>query len=89
MPRWGGTLVTPLPLDDSQIARAAEEMIAEYGSKALTKADERVKALQSEGFDSIAGTWELICEVIKDLQESDDPMDGYKNALNKGVFLSQ
>ena len=73
-------------------------MIAEYGSEALTKADERVntyksegrgKALQSEGFDSIAGTWELIREVIKDLQESDDPMDGYKNALNKGVFLSE
>ena len=36
-------MVTPLPLDDSQIARAAEEMIAEYGSEALTKADERVK----------------------------------------------
>ncbi len=85
----GDSLVTPLPLDQSQIAHAAEEMIAEYGSEALTKADERVKALQSEGFDSIAGTWELIREVIKDLQESDDPMDGYRKALNKGVFLSE
>ena len=82
-------MVTPLPLDDSAIARAAEEMIAEYGSEALTKADERVNTYKSEGFDSIAGTWELIREVIKDLQESDDPMDGYKNALNKGVFLSE
>jgi len=85
----GDSLVTPLPLDQSQVARAAEEMIAEYGSEALTKADERVKALQSEGFDSVAKSWELIREVIKDLQESDDPMDGYKNALNKGVFLSE
>ncbi len=69
-------MVTPLLLDQSQIARAAEEMIAEYGSEALTKADERVKALQSEGFDSMAKSWELICEVIKDLQETDDPIDG-------------
>ncbi len=82
-------MVTPLPLDQSQIARAAEEMIAEYGSEALTKADERVNTHKSEGFDSIAATWELIREVIKDLQESDDPMDGCKNALNKGVFLSE
>ncbi len=82
-------MVTPLPLDDSAIARAAEEMIAEYGSEALTKADERVKALQSEGFDSIAGTWGLIREVIKDLQESGGKMGGYKNALKKGVFLSE
>ncbi len=35
-------MVAPLPLDQSQIARAAEEMIAEYGVKALTKADDRV-----------------------------------------------
>ncbi len=82
-------MVTPLPLDQSQIARAAEEMIAEYGSEALTKADERASAYKSEGFDSVAKSWELIREVIKDLQESDDPMDGYKNALNKGVFLSE
>ena len=82
-------MVTPLPLDDSQIAHAAEEMIAEYGSEALTKADERAKELQSEGFDSIAGTWELIREAIKDLQESDGKMGGYKSALKKGVFLSE
>ncbi len=82
-------MVTPLPLDDSQIARAAEEMIAEYGSEALAKADERVKKLQSEGFDSIAGTWEFIREVIKDLQESGGKMGGYKSALKKGVFLSE
>ena len=82
-------MVTPLPLDNFQIARAAEEMIAEYGSEALTKVDERVKKLQSEGFGSIAGTWGLIREVIKDLQESGGKMGGYKNALKKGVFLSE
>ncbi len=82
-------MATPLPLDQSQIARAAEEMIAEYGSEALTKADERANTYKSEGFDSVAKSWELIREVIKDLQESDDPMDGYKKALKKGVFLSE
>ncbi len=51
-------------------------MIAEYGSEALTKADERTNAYKSEGFDSMAKSWELICEVIKDLQETDDPIDG-------------
>jgi len=82
-------LVSALPLDESQIARAAEDMIGEYGDEALTKADDRVKNLKSQGFDSVAKTWELIREVIKDLQQSDDQMRGYENALAKGVFLSE
>ena len=61
-------MVSALPLDQSQIARAAEEMIAEYGGAALTKADERFKELQSEGFDSVAQTWEMICEAIGNIQ---------------------
>jgi hypothetical protein len=61
-------LVSALPLDDSQIARAANEMVAEYGGEALTKADERVKTLQSEGFESIAKTWEKIGEAIENIQ---------------------
>ena len=65
-------MVSALPLDDSQIAHAVEEMIAEYGDEALTKADDRVKKLRSEGFDSFAKTWVLIREVIKDKQESDN-----------------
>ena len=43
-------------------------MIAEYGGAALTKADERFKELQSEGFDSVAQTWEMICEAIGNIQ---------------------
>ena len=82
-------MVSALPLDESQIARAAEEMIAEHGDEALTKADDRIKELKSEGFDSIAKTWELIREVIKGLQQLDDQMKGYENALKKGVFLSE
>ncbi len=70
-------MVSGLPLDESQIARAAEEMIAEYGDEALTKADGRVKKFKSQGFDSVAKTWELIREVIKDVQKSDDKIRGY------------
>ncbi len=64
-------------------------MIGEYGDEALTKADDRVKNLKSQGFDSVAKTWELIREVIKDLQQSDDQMRGYEKALAKGVLLSE
>ncbi len=70
-------MVSALPLDESQIARAAEEMIAEYGDEALIKADDRVKNLKSQGFDSVAKTWELIREVIKDVQKPDDKIRGY------------
>ncbi len=61
-------MVSALPLDQSQIVRAAEEMIAEYGGEAITKADERFKELQSEGFESVAQTWEMICEAIGNIQ---------------------
>ncbi len=82
-------MVSALPLDDSQIARAAEDLMAEYGDEALAKADSQVKILKSQGFDSIAKTWELIREAIKDLQQSNDRRRGYENALKKGVFLSE
>jgi len=45
--------------------------------------------LKFEGFDSVAKTWELIREVIKNLQRSDSQMRGYENTLKKGVFLSE
>ncbi len=82
-------MVSALPLDESQITRAAEIMIGKYGDEALTKADDRVKKLKSEGYDSVAKTWEFIREVIRDLQQTDDQMRGYENALTKGIFLSE
>ena len=36
---WGTPLVSALPHDEPQIARAAEEMIAAYGDEALSNAD--------------------------------------------------
>ncbi len=76
IPHWGTPLVSVLPLDESQIARAAEDMIWEYGDEALTKTDDRVKELKFQGFDSLAKTWELIREAIKDMQKSDDNIRG-------------
>ena len=65
------------PLDEFQIAHAAQDVIREHGDKALTNADDRIKKLNSDGFESVANTWELIREVIKDNQESDNKIRGY------------
>ncbi len=62
-------------------------MIAEYGNGALTKADERVKKLQSEGFDSVAKTWELLREAIKDVQNRMTKSVGTRMPSKKGLFF--
>ena len=70
-------MVSALPLDEIQIVRAAENMIGEHGDEALTKADDQVEKSKSEGFESVAKTWKLIREVIKDEQTSDDKICGH------------
>ena len=82
-------MVATLPIDHHGIVRAAEEMISDYGSDALSKARKRAQELRSEGFDSVANTWDLICEVIRDQQDSDDKPEAYKSALNSNVLLSE
>ena len=67
----GVSLIRPLPIDDNQIVRAAKEMIAEHGDAAIGAVDQRISVCKSEGFHSVAKTWELIREVIRDMQESD------------------
>lgn len=64
-------------------------MVSDYGSQALTKATRRARELRSEGFDSVANTWDLICEVIRDQQDSDHKPEAYKSALARNVFLSE
>ena len=78
-----------LPIDSDQVARAAEEMIAQHGGSALAQADKQIKNSESEGFDHVAETWKLIREVIRDSQQSDRAVEGYRMALNKGVLLSE
>ncbi len=64
-------------------------MIAQHGDSALVEADKQIKTCESEGFDSVAETWSLIREVIRQIQQSDQTIEGYKKALSKGVFLSE
>ena len=82
-------MVNHLPIDGKQVARAAEEMIAQHGDSALVEADKQIRTCESEGFDYVAETWKLIREIIRDTQQLDTTAEGYKMALNKGVFLSE
>ena len=82
-------MVATLPIDHQSIVRAAEAMISDYGSQALPKAKNRAQELRSVGFESVANAWDLICEVIKDQQDSDDKPEAYKSALKMNVFLSE
>ena len=76
-------------MNSEQVARAAEEVIAQHGDSALIEADKLIRTCESEGFDYVAETWKLIREVIRDTQQSDTMAERYKKALNKGIFLSE
>ncbi|MHA1517459.1 MAG: hypothetical protein ACTSYK_02545 [Alphaproteobacteria bacterium] len=78
-----------LAIVGEQVARAAEEMIAQHGDSALVEADKQIRTCQSEGFDYVTEAWKLIREVIRDTQQSDTMTERYEKALNKGVFLSE
>ena len=82
-------MVATLPIDHQGIVRAAEEMISDYGTQALAKAEKRARELRSEGFDSVANTWNLIGEAIRNRQRLDDKPEQYKGALERNVFLSE
>ena len=78
-----------LPIDGEQIVCAGKELIAQHGDSALVQADKQISACESKGFDSVAEAWKLIREAIREIQQSDRTTEGYKKALNKGVFLSE
>ncbi len=85
----GIILVKHLPINGEQIVCDGKEMIARHGDSALVQVDEQISSCESEGFESVAETWKLIREVIRQIQQSDRTTEGYKQALNKGVFLSE
>lgn len=64
-------------------------MIKDYGSQALANAKDRARELRAEGFEAVANTWDLICEVIQDHPGSDELCEAYMNALERNVFLSE
>ena len=59
-------MVATLPVDQHRIARAADEMIRDYGSEAWPAAKQRAQDLRREGFESVAGAWDRIAEAIED-----------------------
>ncbi len=70
-------MVEALPIGPDGIYRAAEEMIGEHGPEALAEAKTRAQTLRSEGFESIAKTWDLICAVVRDLDASEPRPEAY------------
>lgn len=63
-------MIVALPIGPDGIHRAAEKMILDYGSEALARAERRARRLQSQELDALAELWDLICEVIRDLEEA-------------------
>ncbi len=63
-------MVEALPIGPDGIHRAAEEMIAEHGPEALTRAKTRAQTLRAEGLESLAKTWDLIYAVLQDVDDS-------------------
>ena len=78
-----------LPIVGGYIVHAAEKLIAQHGDSALVHADKQISICESEGFNSVAEDWKLIREVIRQIQQSNSTIVGYRKALNKGVFLSE
>ncbi len=78
-----------LPTYSEYIMRAGKELIAQHGDSALVQAEKQIRICESEGFDSVAEDWKLIREAIRQIQQSDSTIEGYKKALNKGVILSE
>jgi hypothetical protein len=86
---WGQFVAEALPIGSDGIHRAAEEMITDHGPDALAKGKKQALALRSEGFGSLAKTWDLICAVIRDLDDSKHSPEAYKKALGQIVLLSE
>ncbi len=82
-------MTKPLPINGEQVAHAAREVIAQHGDSALIEADKQISAYKSEGFNSVAETWKLIHEAIRQIQQSDATIKGYRNALKGDVLLSE
>jgi len=55
----------PPLLDHDRYTRAAEAMIANYGSQALAEAAKRAQTMRSSGCDTTADTWDYICRIIR------------------------
>jgi hypothetical protein len=64
-------LVTSFPIYDNQIVQAAKEMVAEHGDAAIGVVGQRISVCKYDDLNSVVKFWQLIREVIRDMQESD------------------
>ena len=61
-------MVEVLPIGPDAIHRAAERMIADHGRRALDLAKRRAGRFRVTGLEPLAHLWDLIVEVIEDLE---------------------
>ena len=64
--KGGIEMVATLPIDEQSIARAADEMIKDYGSEAWAAANQHARDLRREGFESVAIAWDRISDAIEE-----------------------
>ncbi len=57
------------PLSNDAIEPAAEALMREHGSQALSEAARQVSALNSKGFYGLAATWQQIRHKIAERQQ--------------------
>ncbi len=78
-----------LPTYSEYIVRIGKKLIARHGDSALVQTDKQISICESEGFNSTAEDWKLIREAIRQIQQRNSTIKGYKKTLNGGVFLSE
>ena len=52
------------PLSEETVGHVTQELLSKYGSQAWGMADVRARTLYTEGFHSLAKTWERIRDAI-------------------------
>jgi hypothetical protein len=70
-------MIEALPIGPEGIYQAAEKMIGEHGSEALAEANKEAQTARAEGIESLAKTWDLVCAVVRDLDNSEPRPEAY------------
>jgi hypothetical protein len=68
----GTYTISDYPLSNEAIEPAAEALIREHGTQALSEAARQVSALNSKGFYALAATWQQIRHKIVEQQQLEE-----------------
>jgi len=68
----GFKILSKHPLSNEAIEPAAEALIREHGTQALSEAARQVSALNSKGFYALAATWQQIRHKIVERQQLEE-----------------